>query len=248
MNNFIFFILFNRLTVVKCHFVTWRRGFPWKCALFCLCHNKSVFFWIFYVFGSCILHHTNVKNMENTCSLENVYISLCTAVCSPLKVSEIGRYRNDQYYCHHYALLNVSNVHITAKQTGISTTNSQQGSIAETTVSSDLGALPDVDTRRRVGRRLRGCPSTWAWTQCLFSVPAVASLGTWWSERTRCCGDLHLAVSAPGACEGLWWSEAQKRDHSWAKQFPSNYLNRDHSWAEQFPSNWGSFLGTTISI
>ena len=39
-----------------------------------------------------------------------------------------------------------------------------------------------------------------------------------------------------------------KRDHSWAKQFPSNYLTRDHSWAQQFPSNWGLFLGTAISI
>ena len=27
-----------------------RRGFPWKYALCCFCHNKSAFFWIFYVF------------------------------------------------------------------------------------------------------------------------------------------------------------------------------------------------------
>ena len=156
------------------------------------------------MFGSCIWHHTNVKNVENTCSLEKMYLSLCTAVCSPMWVSEMGRYRNDHYYCYHYASLNVSNAHITAKQTGIGTTHSQRGFIAEIQVSSDLGTLPNADTRHGVGRRLRGCPSTGAWTQCPFSAPAAASLGTGWSERTRCCGDLHRAISAPGACEGLW--------------------------------------------
>ena len=82
------FSLFLTISLLfKCCFVAWRRGFPWKFALCCRCHNK----WAFFRICRTTLHSYNgwdglprlireqfSRSCTDTCSKETEYISVCS--------------------------------------------------------------------------------------------------------------------------------------------------------------------------